>query len=97
LADDYYELRPKAWVRINLVDTMPYNPQIQVAAFSDFDDSFEAEGLVPEGYYDILGVVGGVNSTLKIRTFDADGDYISADVVEIHAAAGDTAECTYFY
>ena len=97
LSDDYYELRPKAWVRINLVDTMPYNPQIQVAAFTDFDDSFEAEGLVPQGYYDILGVVGGVNSMLKIRMFDADGDYISGDVVEIHAAAGDTAECTYFY
>jgi hypothetical protein len=97
LSDDYYELRPKAWVRINFVDTLPYNPHLHVVAFSDFDDSFEAEGLVPQGYFDIMGIVGGVNSLLKIRSFNADGDYISSDVVEINAAAGDTAEYTYFY
>lgn len=97
LVDGYYELRPKAWVHFNLVDSVPYNGNLQVAAFTDFDDSFEAEGLVPNGYYDVLGVVGGVNSILRIRCFDSDGDYVSGDMMEVFAAPGDTTEYTYFY
>jgi hypothetical protein len=76
---------------------VPYNGNLQVAAFTDFDDSFEAEGLVPNGYYDVLGVVGGVNSILRIRCFDSDGDYVSGDMMEVFAAPGDTTEYTYFY
>jgi hypothetical protein len=90
-------LKPKAWLHINLVDSLPYNHNLQVAAFTDFDDSFEAEGLVPGGYYDVLGVVGGVNSILRIRCFDSDGDYVSGDMMEVFVALGDTTEYTYFY
>jgi hypothetical protein len=97
LADGYYELKPRAWVRINMVDTVPLSSHLQLAAFSDYDDSFDAEGLVPGGYYDVLGVVGGVNSTLRIRCFDADGDYVSGSMMEVFAAPGDTTEYTYFY
>jgi hypothetical protein len=97
LVDGYYELKPKAWVHVNVVDSFPYSNDLQVAAFTDFDDSFEAEGLVPGGYYDVLGVVGGVNSILRIRCFDSDGDYISSNMMEVFAAPGDTTEYTYFY
>ncbi len=97
LIDGYYELKPKAWVRINVVDAQPENSDLQVAAFSDFDDSFEAEGLVPGGYYDVLGVVGGVNTVLRFRCFDSDGDYISVNMMEVMSAPGDTAEYTYYY
>ncbi len=97
LSDNYYELRPKAWVRINLVDTLPLNTQCQVIAFSDFDDSYDAEGLVPGGYYDVLGVVGGVNSTLRIKRFDTSGNYVTGEILEVNVAPGETAEMTYFY
>ena len=97
LDDGYYELKPKAWVRINLVDTLPLNEQIQVTAFSDYEDTWEAEGLVPGGYYDVLGIVGGVNSVVRIRAFDSDGDYVSGEMLEVFAAPGDTTEYTYYY
>ena len=97
LIDGYYELKPKSWVRVNVVDAEPFNSDLQVAAFSDFDDSFEAEGLVPGGYYDILGVVGGVNSVLRFRCFDSDGEYISVNMTEVIVTPGDTSEYTYFY
>lgn len=97
IVDGYYELKPKAWVHINVVDAEPLNSDLQVAAFSDFDDSFDAEGLVPGGYYDVLGVVGGVNSVLRFRCFDSDGDYVSVNILEVIASPGDTAEYTYYY
>lgn len=97
LNDGYYELKPKAWVKINVVDTVPHNPELQVIAFSDFDDSFQAEGLVPGGYYDVLGVVGGVNSIIRLRCFASDGDYVSGQMMEVTALPGDTVEYTHFY
>jgi hypothetical protein len=97
LADNYYELRPKAWVRINLVDTLPFDTQCQVVAFSEFDDSYDSEGLVPGGYYDVLGVTGGVNSTLRVKRFDTMGNYLSSELLEVNVAPGETAEMTYFY
>jgi len=97
LADGYYELKPKAWVHINFVDTLPLNPEIKVAAFTEYDDSYEAEGLIPGGFYDILGVVGSVHSAVRFRRFDIDGDYITGDLVEMNVPAGDTSEYTYKY
>ena len=97
LADDYYELRPKAWVRLNIIDTLPLNSQWQVVAFSDFDDSYEAEGVVPGGYHDVLGLIGGVNSSLRIKRFDYSGNYISGELLELNVSPGDTTEITYCY
>jgi hypothetical protein len=77
------------------VDTVPLNPEVKVAAFTEYDDSYEAEGLIPGGYFDILGVVGSVNSPVRFRRFDLDGDYITSELVELHVPAGDTSEYTY--
>jgi hypothetical protein len=97
LADNYYELKPKAWVQVNVVDTIPLNPELRIIAFSDYTDTFQSEGLIPGGYYGILGVVGGVNSTLRMKRFDYSGNYISGELLEVIAAPGDTVEVTYSY
>jgi hypothetical protein len=76
---------------------VPYNEDFQVTAFTDFGDSFEADGLVPNGYFDVLGVVGGINAVVRMRCFDSDGDYVSGEMLEVLVAPGDTAEYTYFY
>jgi hypothetical protein len=95
LQDAYYELKPKSWVRMNLIDTLPSNPELRVVAFSDYDDSFEAEGLVPGGYTDVLGIVGGTHTSIRIRMFDVSGEYISSDIIEVNVSPGDTTEYTY--
>lgn len=97
LADGYYELRPKAFVRMNLIDTLPLNPELRVVAFSDYGDTYESEGLVPQGYYGHLGVVGGVNSILRVKRFANGDDFISSDMLEVQVPPGDTLELTYSY
>ena len=97
LADGYYELRPKAFVRMNLIDTLPLNPELRVVAFSDYGDTYEAEGLVPSGYFAHIGVVGGVNSILRVKRFAHSDDFISSEALEVLVAPGDTIELNYFY
>jgi len=97
LSDGYYELRPKAWVKIHLVDTVPLNPELRVVAFSDFNDTYEADGLVPSGYYAHLGVVGGVNAILRVKRFASGDEFISTDLLEVLVHPQDTLELTYRY
>jgi len=97
LADGYYELRPKAFVLVNIIDTLPLNPELRVVAFSDYGDTYEADGLVPQGYFAHLGVVGGLNSILRVKRFSHGDDFISSDVLEVHVPPNDTLEITYRY
>lgn len=97
LADGYYEVRPKAWVRINLIDTLPLNPELRVVAFSDFSDTYETEGLVPGGYFGHLGVVGGVPSILRIKHYMNGDDYVNSTMLELTVPPRDTVELNYTY
>lgn len=97
LNDDYYELRPKAWVRVNVVDTFPLQPEIQVIAFTDYDDSYESVGIVPQGYFDVLGVVGGIHSMVRFKRFDLNSNFITGDFLEVNVTPGDTLELTYYH
>ena len=97
LSDGYYELRPKAWVKIHLVDTLPLNPELRVVAFSDFNDTYEVEGSVPGGYFAHLGVIGGVNSVLRVKRFTNGDDYVSTDLMEVLVYPQDTLDLIYRY
>jgi hypothetical protein len=68
-----------------------------VVAFSDFNDTFEADGLVPGGYYAHLGVVGGVNAILRVKRFTSGDEFISTDLLEVMVNPQDTLELTYRY
>jgi len=97
LSDGYYELNPKAWVKIHLVDTFPLNPELRVVAFSDFNDTYEAEGAVPGGYYAHLGVIGGVNTVLRVKRFTNGDDYVSSELMEVLVHSQDILNLIYRY
>jgi hypothetical protein len=45
----------------------------------------------------VLGLIGGVNSSLRIKRFDYSGNYISGELLELNVSPGDTTEITYSY
>jgi|GEM_PF-1872140 len=93
-----YEMLPKAWIYLQVIDVEPYDSDIRVLVRSSHGDTNGVLGLLEHGYFDILPVVGNSTEPLYFsKYYSGENVPFVREELTIVASAGDTLDYTYYY
>ncbi len=98
LADYFYEMQPRAWLKVYVNDLEPYEPEIHVRVYSTRGNTSGAIEVTSHGYYSLIPVTGNSTEPLIVRKYLNTAEApISREDIQWVVPAGDTSVFTYNY
>lgn len=98
IKDHCYEMQPKAWVKLHVMDVEPYNSDVSLQWHSSHGDVSGILESGPHDYFMIMAVVGNSTEPMRVSKYYSSDEtpFISEDV-NVVVAPNDTLDYTYNY